>query len=207
MPATGQSVGIDVGINSLLTTSNGEQVVNPRWYRTEQRKLRVLQRRVARRKLRGSNRREAVIQLQKQHERIANRRKDFINKLVYKLIQQYDQIALEDLRILNMVRNRHLAKSILDAGWGYLVQHLTNKAESAGRVVSLVNPTYTSKKSSSRRAIFEQLTLKDRWIDCSCGVSLDRDLNAALNLKRLGQSRWELTSATRLCVSEEAMRL
>jgi len=187
---TGEEIGIDVGVVSLITTSNGEKTANPRWYRIEQRKLRVLQRRVARRKKGGKNRRKAVLALQRQHERIANRRKDFLNKLSHGLIERYDRIALEDLRITNMARNPHLAKSILDAGWGYLVQHLTSKAEEAGRVVCLVEPRYTSKSCSQCGHVFESLSLSDRWIDCGCGLSLDRDHNAAINiLKRAGQVR------------------
>jgi len=205
LEVTGKEIGVDVGINSLLTTSEGEHIENPRWYRAEQKKLRVLQRRVSRRKLKGSNRRKAVLMLQRQHERIANRRKDFINKLVYSLIQRFDRIVLEDLRITNMVRNRHLAKSILDAGWGYLVQHLTNKAASAGREVDLVNPAYTSKTCSDCGAIFENLTLKDRWVFCSCGLSKDRDENAAMNiLKRGGQLLWALSSSVERFVQEAA---
>lgn len=194
LPAMDREVGVDVGVASLLTTSSGEKIENPRWYRKEERKLRVLQRRVSRRKLRGSNRRKAVRQLQRQYERIANRRKDYLNKLAHGLIQQYDRIALEDLRITNMVKNRHLAKSILDAGWGYLTKRLHVKAAEAGRVVVLVNPAYTSKTCSGCGHNFEHLTLKDRWIACECGVSLDRDHNAAINiLKRAGQVRWALS--------------
>jgi putative transposase len=147
---TGRDVGLDVGVASLLTKSDGEKVDNPRWYRAEQRKLRVLQRRVARRKKGGSNRKKAVLALQRQHERIANRRKDFLNKLAHGLIARYDRIALEDLRITNMVRSRHLAKSILDAGWGYLTQHLMSKAASAGRLVLLVDPRYVRREVAAR---------------------------------------------------------
>jgi len=194
-PSTGQEIGIDVGIASLITNSDGEKTTNPRWYRIEQRKLRVLQRRVSRRKKGGRNRRKAVLALQRQHERIGNRRKDFLNKLAHGLIERYDRIALEDLRITNMARNPHLAKSILDAGWGYLVQHLTSKAEEAGRVVCLVDPRYTSKSCSQCGHVFESLSLSDRWIDCGCGLSLDRDHNAAINiLKRAGQVRWGISS-------------
>jgi putative transposase len=190
LPATDQEVGIDLGVASLLTLSTGEKIENPRWYRKEQRKLRVLQRRVSRRKLGGSNRRKAVRQLQRQHERIANRRKDFFNKLVHALILKYNRVALEDLRITNMVKNRHLAKSILDAGWGSFIERLHAKAAEAGRVVVMVEPAYTSKTCSKCGHMFEDLTLKDRWITCSCGVSLDRDHNAALNiLKRAGHVR------------------
>jgi putative transposase len=136
---TGQEIGIDVGVASLITNSDGEKTANPRWHQREQRKLRVLQRRIARRKKGGKNRRKAVLALRRQHERISNHRKDFLKKLAHGLIGRYDRIALEDLRITNTVRNPHLAKSILDAGWGYLVQHLTRKAAEAGRVVCLVD--------------------------------------------------------------------
>ncbi|HKZ71211.1 MAG TPA: transposase [Anaerolineales bacterium] len=160
---TGREVGVDVGVNHLLTTSDGEQVENPKWYRAEQKKLRVLQRRVSRRKLGGRNRRKAVVALQRQHERIANRRKDYLNKLAHDLIERYDRIALEDLQIVNMARNRHLSKSILDAGWGYLKLRLAHKAEEAGRVVYWVNPAHTSKTCSQCGCGFESLTLSDRW--------------------------------------------
>jgi putative transposase len=195
LPATGQDVGIDVGVASLLTQSDGEKVANPRWYRVAQRRLRVLQRRVSRRIKGGRNRKKAVAALQRQHERISNRRKDFLNKLAHGLITRYDRIALEDLRITNMARNPHLAKSILDAGWGYLIGHLTSKAEEAGRVVCRIDPRYTSKTCSQCGHVFESLSLSDRWIDCGCGLSLDRDHNAAINiLKRGGQLRWGISS-------------
>jgi len=103
LPATGKDVAIDVGIASLITTSDGYKVENPRWYRNQQRKLRILQRRVARKKLGSYNRRKALLALQRQHQHIANSRKDFLDKMVYKLITNYDRIALEDLRITNMV--------------------------------------------------------------------------------------------------------
>jgi putative transposase len=187
---TGQWVGIDVGIHHLLATSDHEVVDNPGWYRNAQAKLRILQRRVSRRTKGGSNRRKAVLALQRQHEYIANSRKDFLNKLAHSLITRYDFIALEDLRINGMVRNHRLSKSILDAGWGYLKQHLADKAVEAGRRVVLVNPSYTSKTCSSCGVEFEGLSLADRWIECSCGLSMDRDVNAALNILWVGHTHW-----------------
>ena len=205
---TGQAVGVDVGLNSLITTSDGKRVENPKWYRAEQAKLRVLQRRVSRRKLGGGNRREAVAALQRQHERIANRRKDYLNKLAHRLIVGYDRIALEDLHIVNMAHNRHLSKSILDAGWGYLKLHLAHKAEEAGRVVYLVNPAHTSQTCSECGAVFENLTLSDRWVHCECGLSLDRDHNAARNiLKRAGHAHWGITWPIAASVPQEAPAL
>jgi putative transposase len=95
-----------------------------------------------------------------------------------------------------MVKNRHLAKSISDAAWGYLVERLHNKAAEAGRVVVLVDPRHTSKTCSSCGHIFEDLTLNDRWVTCRCGLSLDRDHNAAINiLNRAGQVRWGISSS------------
>ncbi|MBA3943917.1 MAG: IS200/IS605 family element transposase accessory protein TnpB [Herpetosiphonaceae bacterium] len=206
LPATGKDVGVDVGIASLLTTSDGDKTPTQGWYRNEQAKLRVLQRRVARRTKGGKNRRKAVALLQRQHERIENRRKDFLNKQAHTLIAQYDRIAVEDLKITNMVQNRHLAKSIMDAGWGYFVARLHAKAEEAGRVVVEVNPAYTSKDCSRCGYRFEDLTLKDRWIDCPrCGLSLDRDHNAARNiLKRGGQLRWGISSSVDGLLQEAA---
>lgn len=116
-------------------------------------------------------------------------------KLAHRLIQDYDWIAVEDLRITNMVKNRHLAKSILDAGWGYFIGRLHNKTEEAGRVVVEVDPRFTTKTCSGCGHIFEQLTLRDRWLECGCGLSIDRDHNAAINiLNRAGQARWAPSS-------------
>jgi len=159
IPATGRVVGIDVGINSLIATSGGELVENPKWYWEGQAKLRVLQRIVARRKIGGSNRRKAVHALQVHHEYIANQRKDFLNKLAYRLVLNYDLIAIEDLRIRNMVKNHNLSKSILDGGWGYFAQKLLDKAVEAGRELVRVNPANTSKICSECGAIFEDLDL------------------------------------------------
>ncbi len=205
LPATGKAVGVDVGIHHLLVTSENEVVENPRWYQVKQRKLRVIQRRVSRRKMGGSNRRKAVLDLQRQQLHIANSRKDYLEKLSHHLITHYDVIALEDLQIQGMVRNHHLSKSILDAGWGYLKMRLVSKAVDAGREVIFVNPAYTSKTCSSCGEGFESLTLADRWVDCSCGLSLDRDVNAACNiLRRAGHALWDESTATGLRLSQEA---
>ncbi len=193
LPSTGQSIGVDVGIASLITTSAGEKVDNPKWYRASQAKLRIAQRRVARRKKGGMNRRKAVLQLQRLHIHTQNQRRDFLNKLANDLVQDNDVIAVEDLQIKNMVRNKHLSKSILDSGWGYFRKRLEAKAVEAGRQIVVINPAYTSKTCSSCGTIFEHLTLSDRWVTCDCGLSLDRDHNAALNILRAGHVRLGLT--------------
>jgi putative transposase len=196
-PPTGESIGVDVGLCKLATLSNGEGVENPRWYRRIMRKLRVIQRSVARKELGGSNRRKAVRRLQRLLLKVANTRKDFLNKFADELIKRFDRIVLEDLRVAGMARGR-LALSILDAGWSYLVSRLTHKAESAGREVILVEPAYTSRSCSGCGAVFEHLSLSDRRVSCDCGVALDRDHNAAINILRrgLGQSPWAPSSAS-----------
>jgi putative transposase len=189
LPATDKLVGLDMGINALITTSEGEQVQNPRWYRKAQADLRRKQRKLARAQ-KGSRKRQRKLQaLQRQHEHIANQRKDFFDKLAYTLIHAYDVIALEDLKIKNMVKNHRLSKSILDAGWGYFKQRIFDKAAEAGREVVLVNPAYTSSRCSNCEHEFEGFNLAMRWVTCrECGLSLDRDHNAALNiLKRTGR--------------------
>jgi putative transposase len=208
LPSTGQEAGLDVGVHHLLATSEGEMVENPRWYWEGQKRLRVLQRMVSRRTKGGGSRRKAVLLLQRQHEHIANQRKDYLNKLAHGLIQRYDRIVLEDLQIRNMAQNRHLSKSILDAGWGYFKQHLMHKAEEAGREVILVSPAYTSQECSRCGSRFDNLTLKDRWVSCGCGLSLDRDHNAALNiLRRAGHARWGETWPITASVLQEATGL
>jgi putative transposase len=209
LPLTGRAVGIDVGITSLIATSDGEHVSHPHWYRDEQRTLRITQRRVARRTKGGANRRKAVHALKLQHQHIGNRRADFLNKLADALIQRYDVIAVEDLRITNLVRNHHLAKSILDAGWGYFSQRLHAKAEDAGRAVYEVDPAYTSQTCSGCGERFpEHLSLAVRWVSCGCGLSMNRDENAALNiLSRAGHARWGKTWGRSPCVLQEAAGL
>ncbi len=191
LPKTGHVVGIDVGISALLTTSDGVKVDNPKFYRKAQTELRLLQRKLARAKKGSKNRRKALLRVQRQQEHVANQRKDYLNKLAYTLIQNYDGIALEDLRITNMVRNRRLSKSILDSGWGYFREQLTHKAASAGRVVVFVNPAYTSKccSNSNCGAMFQNFDLSTRWVNCACGLSLDRDHNAAINI--LSRAGWD----------------
>jgi putative transposase len=187
LPKTGESIGIDLGLMRLATFSNGEKKENPRWYRKVLRELRVLQRKIARCMPGGRNRRRLILRLQRLMVHVANARKDFLNKFVHELIERFDRIVLEDLRVAAMAHGR-FAMSILDAGWSYLVAHLTHKAESAGREVVKVDPADTSKTCSGCGATFEHLSLSDRWVECDCGVSLDRDHNAAIVVFQRGRN-------------------
>ena len=188
LPRTGKAIGVDVGLLRLATLSNGGKVANPRWYRKILRELRVLQRKIARALLGGKNRRKLVRRLQRLLAKVANTRRDFLNKFADELIKRFDRIVLEDLRVAAMARGR-FALSILDAGWSSLVSRLTHKAESAGREVVLGDPASTSKTCSGCGVLFEHLSLSDRWVSCVCGTSLDRDHNAAINILQRGRGR------------------
>jgi len=174
--------GIDVGLKEFLTTSSGETVAIPQYYRKAQKCLRVIQKRVSRRK-KGSNRRQkAVKQLGKQHKKVADKRKDFHFKTANYLLSKYDVIAVEDLNIKGLARTI-LAKSVLDAGWSSWLSILTNKAVNAGLLVLTVRAHNTSQDCSNcDEKVPKKLHI--RWHDCpNCGCSLDRDHNAAINIK------------------------
>jgi putative transposase len=184
LPKTGRCIGVDVGVSALITTSEGEKVEHPAYYRQAQARLRRVQRSLARKKKGGKNRRKALLTVQRHQVHTANQRSDMLHKLSTAMIQSCDGVALEDLKIRNMVRNHHLSKSILDSGWGMFKQYLTYKAASAGREICLVNPVYTSKCCSNCGTLFQTFDLSTRWVECGCGLSLDRDHNAALNILR-----------------------
>lgn len=181
----GAAVGIDMGLHHLLALSDGGTVENPRWLRSSLAKLRVAQRRLARRKKGGSRRRKAAVQVARLHERIANQRRDFWHKTTRQLVNTYSVIALENLTLKFMTANHHLALSAHDAGLGQFQQLLAYKAESAGVQVVTVNPAFTS-QTCSRCGVIVQKNLSVRVHHCpDCGLSLDRDVNAALNILNL----------------------
>jgi putative transposase len=188
LPLTGQATGIDLGLESFATLSDGTMIHNPRCYRRAERRFKTAQRRVARRK-RGSNRRRKAVQLlAKAHQTVKRQRQDFQHKAALALLQQYDTIYHEELQVANLLRNHHLAKSIADAGWSGFLSIPNHKAACAGRSVVAVNPAYTS-QTCSGCGVMVQKGLSVRWHRCpDCGTSLHRDHNAARNIERLGQS-------------------
>jgi putative transposase len=189
LPSTGQETGIDLGLESFATLADGRQIVTPAYYRKAEAYLRRCQRRVARRRKGSHRRKKAVFLLAKAHQHIARQRRDFHHKEARKLIQAYDMISHEDLRVANLVQNHHLAKSISDAGWSAFLTILTFKAASAGKRVVAVNPAFTSQRCSAPTCgRIVQKGLSARWHACPhCGASLHRDHNAARNILRLGQ--------------------
>jgi putative transposase len=189
LPPTGQETAIDLGLESFATRADGEHISTLAYYRKAQAYLRRCQRQVARR-TKGSHRRHKTVQLlAKALQHIRNQRRDFHHKETRKLIQQYDVVYHEDLRIRNMVQNHSFAKSISDAGWSGFLNILTFKAASAGKRVQAVNPAFTSQACSGCGVIVSK-GLSVRWHTCpECGTSLHRDHNAALNILRLGQEQ------------------
>ncbi|NER94690.1 MAG: transposase, partial [Symploca sp. SIO1B1] len=171
--------GIDVGLKDFLTTSSGETVAIPQHYRKAQKRLRIIQKKVSRRKKGGSRRLKAIKLLAKQHKKVADKRKDFHFKTANQLLSKYDVIAHEDLNIKGLARTK-LAKSVLDAGWSNFLSILTNKAEKAGLLVVPVSAHNTSLDCSScGEKVPKKLHI--RWHNCPhCGCSLDRDHNAAI---------------------------
>jgi putative transposase len=190
-----KSIGLDVGLKHFLTDSENNTVRNPRFFRTAEKLLRRRQRRLSRRK-RGSKRRnKARHQVAKAYEKITNQRKDFLHKVANHYIKNYDIICVEKLSIKSMVQNHRFSKSISDVGWGVFFEMLAYKAEEAGRKLIKVPPQYTSQKCSGCGEIVKK-SLSVRTHVCQhCGLKLDRDHNAALNILRAGQARQTLTPA------------
>jgi putative transposase len=185
----GQETGIDLGLEAFATMSTGERIFHPSWYRRVERKLKTAQRQVSRRKKGSNPRRKAVTLLAKTHLTVKRQRADFHYKIALQLVREDDAIYHEDVQAANMVKNRHLAKSIADAEWSAFPSILSVKAACAGRSVIAAPPASTSQNRSGCGVLVSQ-GLSVRWRSCpDCGTSLHRDHNAAKNRERLGQSR------------------
>lgn len=179
-------VGIDVGLTTFCTMSDGTTVENPRWLRNYEKKLAKSQRKLSRLEKGTSERRKQRKIVARIHEKISNKRKDFICKLANNLTNTYGTIVFEDLNIKNMMKNHCLAKSIGDVAWNILISTTVNKAEETGCTVVLVNPKQTSQICSQCGQIVKK-TLSDRIHSCPyCGLNMNRDLNASINIMRLG---------------------
>jgi putative transposase len=189
LPPTGCETGIDVGLKVFLITADGATVENPRHYRTAEKQLAKAHRRVLRCKKGSKRGRKAVALLKRKYQKVRRQRRDFQHKTALALVRQYDTIYLEDLRVANMVRNRHLSKSISDASWAQFRTILSFKAVCAGRRVVAIPPAYTSQDCSSyEERVYKALSVRTH-ICPRCGLVLDRDKNAALNILRLGQEQ------------------
>jgi putative transposase len=184
-------VGIDVGLKSLAALSSGETIDNPRWYRTQARKLRRAQKALSR-KLKGSrNRTKARVTVARLHQKIRNQRNDGLHKLSTDLVRHFDLISIEDLNVSGLARSK-LSKSVLDAGWSMFRSMLTYKADRQDKHIVAIGRFFPSSKTCGAcGSVNADLTLSDRDWTCRCGVHHDRDLNAACNIDREGLRLWK----------------
>ena len=187
IPATGNALGLDVGLKEFYTDSNGETAINPRFLRTGELRLKKAQKCLSKRVKGSNNRRKARVVLGKRHLKISRQRKDHAVKLARCVITSNDVVAYEDLRVQNMVKNHCLAKSINDASWYQFRIWLEYFGKVFGKITIAVNPAYTSLECSSCGTVVKK-TLSTRTHACQCGCVLDRDHNAARNILSRGLS-------------------
>ena len=177
-----EAIGIDLGLKEYATLSDDTRIPNPRISNKSIGKLKTIQRRLSNKKKGSKNRRKAKIKLARISEHIARQRDDFLHKTSHRLVNSYSLIAYEGLKITNMVKNHNLARQITDASWGSFTQYLCYKAESAGCRVVGVNPRNTT-RTCSRCGNIQDIGLSERTYLCQkCGLKIDRDLNAAINI-------------------------
>lgn len=181
------AVGIDLGIKDYAILSDGTKYGNPKFYEQNQRRLKLLQQRFARTK-KGSNRHKVMrLKVAKQYRKITNSRVDFLHKLSTDVVNRFDTICLENLNVDGMLKNHNLAKSIQSASWGEFVRQIKYKSEWFGKNVIFIGRFEPSSKACSKCGyVKKDLTLNDReWTCPICGTHHDRDINAAINIKKM----------------------
>ena len=181
------TIGIDLGIKDFAIASDGEVFENPKYLRKAQSKLKYVQRKYSKHKGKRTKKK-----LAKLHEDVVNKRKDFLHKVSTKLIRENQTIALETLAVKNMVKNHNLAQAITDVSWSTFVSMLEYKAEWYGKnIIRIGKWSPSSKTCSNCGSINKELTLKDReWTCGNCSTVLDRDVNAACNIKSFALKKY-----------------
>jgi putative transposase len=179
-------VGIDVGLKTFAALSTGEEIDNPRFFRKEEKALAKVQRKHSKLAKGSPERKKHRKAVARVHERIKFRRENFTHQNSRQIVDRFGVICVEDLHVNRMTHTHCLAKSIADASWSAFFGQLRSKAEEAGRQFIKVNPAYTSQTCSHCKHR-QKMPLSERIFDCPCcHVQLDRDLNAALNIRTLG---------------------
>ncbi len=204
LPKTNNAIGIDVGIESFCTTSDGEFVENPKFFKQSQKKLRVLQRSVSRKKKGSNSRRKTVKLLSKLYEKISNQRKDFLHKLSNRIVKENDVVCIENLNIKAMSKG-FLAKEIHDVSWNMFFLFLKYKAEKAGKEIIEVNPNGTSQRCHNCGAIVKKDLSQRQHLCPVCKINIHRDFNSALNILKLGTNLENLTYRDTESVFSEAV--
>ena len=183
-------IGIDLGIKEFCITSDGEMVENPKYLRKSEKKLAKLQKDLSRKAKGSNNRYKARLKVAKLHQRIANQRKDFLQKLSTKIINENQVIVLEDLRVKNMLQNHKLAKAISEVSWAEFRKMLEYKASWNGREIIIAPSNYASSQLCSecgyKNSDVKNLAVRN-WICPKCGAKHDRDINASINLLKLAK--------------------
>src|SRR5712691_6461690 len=186
LPEAPSQIGIDVGLKTFATLSNGEEIANPRFFRKEEKALAKVQRQHSKLAKGTPQRRKHRKVVARVHERIAFRRDTFTHQESRQIVDRFGVICVEDLHVNRLTHNHCLAKSIADAAWTGFFDRLSSKAEEAGRTFVKVNPAYTS-QDCSRCHHRQKMPLGARTYHCPCCLlAIDRDLNAALNIKAIG---------------------
>jgi putative transposase len=188
LPKTDKAIGLDVGITSLIATSDGEKIANPKHFNKLRRKLKRKQKALARKQKGSKNQEKARLQVARVYAQIVDARKDFLHKLTTQLVRENQTIAVEDLAIKNMVKNHKLALAISDASWGELVRQLTYKCQWYGRELIKIDRWFPSSKRCGKCGhVVGKLPLNVREWECpECGTHHDRDINAANNILAAG---------------------
>jgi putative transposase len=188
LPSVAKSIGIDAGITSLITTSDGDKIANPKHFNRLYRKLRAASKTLSRKKKGSKNREKARHQVARVQAAITNSRKDFLHKLTTQLVRENQTIVVEDLAVPNMVKNRKLSRVISDCGWSEMTRQLEYKCQWYGRELVIVNRFFpSSKRCGNCGHIIDKLPLSIREWECpECGTIHDRDINAAKNILAAG---------------------
>src|SRR5690606_18642132 len=186
----GKTIALDLGIKDFITISNGDKIHGFKFYDEELEKISKEQRKLSLKKKGSNNRKKQRLKVAKLHEKITNKRKDYLHKLSRKIINENQIIIIEKLNVKNMLETSHasLARNISDVSWSIFTTMLKYKADFYGKSVFEIDPKNTSKMCNNCKKINTKLTLKDRKWKCkSCGLQHDRDINAAKNILEIGQ--------------------
>jgi len=188
LPVTDKSIGIDLGISSLVITSDGEKVANPQHFKKHYRRLSQAQKSLSRKHIGSKNRAKARIKVARIHRKITDSRKDHLHKLTTQLVRENQTIVVEDLAVKNLVKNRKLAPAISDVSWGEITRQLAYKCRWYGRTYIEIDRWFpSSKRCSNCGYIVEKLPLSIReWCCPNCGEHHDRDINASKNILAAG---------------------